>query len=146
MNQSDAQGLKQKHGTIVAAARAAGMAKSTFADVLAGKYETGAGQHPKQKHAASAQPTTARVKGRSLSEFRQTFDKDFIVPNKIKTALASLGKDGWEYEVGFAKLAGLSMADLGNYREKFLDFVVTIRERRAWAGSKQLADKMRSMV
>lgn len=58
MNQSDAQGLKQMHGTIVAAARAAGMAKSTFADVLAGKYETGV-QKPRVSQAVAEQTSVA---------------------------------------------------------------------------------------
>lgn len=91
-------------------------------------------------------PTTA--KGRSLADFRQEYDKDFIVPKKIESAIADLGKDGWEYEVQFAKLAGLSLADLGNYRERYSEHVVTIKRdgRRAWAGSPKTAAAMRSML
>lgn len=142
MDQSTAASLKSKHGTIKEAAAAAGIPRSTFADILSGKTKASRTGKPAEVPAHPA----AKGKARSLAEFRSTFDKDFIVPNKVKAGLAELGSDGWEYEAAFAKLCGLPLSDLGNYRESFLDFVVTIRERRAWAGSKALAAKMRSML
>ena len=94
------------------------------------------------KHKTETQP------GKSLAEFRATHDKAFIIPKKIKEALQQLGSSGWEYEVGFAKLAGISLADLGNFRDQFAEHVVAIRRdgKRAWAGSKDTAAKMRAMV
>jgi hypothetical protein len=86
--------------------------------------------------------------GRSIDEFRATHDKDFIVPQRIRDGLAALG-DGWEYEVAFSKLAGVNLADLGNYRSQFDDHIITIRRdggKRAWAGTKASAAKMREMV
>ena len=70
------------------------------------------------------------------------------VGTKIKAALASIGADGWEYEVEFAKTCGVSLYDLGRVRDRFADHVVTISRssKRAWAGSKALAAKMRDMV
>lgn len=143
MNQEEAMALVKKHGNKSAAARAVGIPKTTFYEII-----SGVNKHHHQTHKASSVAPTGPTKraGRSLAEFRQTFDKDLIVPSRIKAALAALGSDGWDYEVGFAKLAGLNLSDLGNYREKFIDYVVPIRERRAWAGSKSLAEKMRSMV
>lgn len=91
-------------------------------------------------------PSTA--KGRSLSEFREEWDKDFIIPKKIKAGLEALG-DGWEYEPAFAKLAGIGLIDLSTYREQFADFLVIVGGRsgkRVWAGTKALAAKMREMV
>ena len=91
----------------------------------------------------------AKPKGvKTLTDFRQAYDKDTIVPAKIKEGLAALGADGWEYEVEFAKLCGVSLYDMGRVRERFADHIVSIgrNTKRAWAGSKALAAKMREMV
>ena len=85
---------------------------------------------------------------KSLTDFRQVYDKDTIVPAKIKEGLAALGADGWEYEVEFAKLCGVGLYDMGRVRDRFADHIVSIgrNTKRAWAGSKALAAKMREMV
>jgi hypothetical protein len=87
---------------------------------------------------------------KSLADFKTAHDKSYIVPTKIKAAIEKLGTDGWEYEQEFAKLSGVSSNDLAKYREMFSEQIVLIkqdgRERRAWAGSKSLANKMREMV
>jgi hypothetical protein len=89
-------------------------------------------------------------KGRSMAEFRAAHDKSFIVPTKIKTALETIG-EGWAYEGEFVKLAGISATELGVYRGQFEEFIVTLKGtehggRRAWAGTKALAAKLRAMV
>lgn len=86
--------------------------------------------------------------GRTLSEFRATYDKATIIPAKVTAALKQLGPQGWEYEVEFAKLAGVSLMDLGKFRDKFAEHVVQIGRdsRRAWAGSKSTAQAMREML
>ena len=102
----------------------------------------------KKKPAPKAQPTPSKTMGRSLDEFRANHDKSFIVPAKIKAALEKLG-NGWQSELEFAKLAGLSMTDLGSYRAQFDEFVVPISRdgsRRVWAGTKAFAKRMREMV
>lgn len=104
----------------------------------------------KKKPAPKAQPSSPAVKplGRSLEEFRANHDKSFIVPGRIKAALEKLG-NGWQSELEFAKLAGVSMTDLGAYRAQFEAFVVPVSRdgsRRVWAGSKTVAEKMREMV
>lgn len=142
MTQEEAKALIEKYGSVRAAARESGVPRTTLT-------ETAAGTHSRsyaKTHTIPAPLEATRKAGRSLAEFRQSFDKDLIVPEKIRAALAELGSDGWEYEQGFAKLAQLTLNDLGNYRERFIDHVVTIRERRAWAGSKALAAKMRSIL
>jgi len=92
-------------------------------------------------------PVVSCVKKKSLSEFRQLYDKSFIIPHRIKEGLKKLGA-GWEYELDFAKLAGVSLNELSNYREQFLDFVVVTGKegRRAWAGTKSFAAQMRKMI
>lgn len=86
--------------------------------------------------------------GRSLDDFRSQHDKDFIVPRRLRDALKALGPSNWEYEAQFARLASVGLADLATYREQFEEYVVVLgREgKRAWAGSPNLATKMRSMV
>jgi hypothetical protein len=86
--------------------------------------------------------------GKSLADFRKQYDKNFIVPEKIEKALRQLGAGGWETELNFAKLAGVSMTDVGLFREKYQDHVVLVERgsRRIWAGSKSLAKKLKEMV
>lgn len=88
---------------------------------------------------------------KSLADFKSAHDKSFIVPTKIKAALAALGPDAWEYEVDFIRIAGISSQDVAKYRSQFEDHLVTVKnkareDRRVWAGSKALAAKMREMV
>ena len=102
---------------------------------------------PKPK-AHPAKPKTAKPAGRSLADFRKEYDKDTIVPAKLKAAIEALGQDGWEYEVPFAKQAGVSLADLSTYRDSFAAYVVTVRRdgKRVWAGSTKLAKQRREIV
>ena len=119
----------KKYGTITAAAKALGIAQSTLSDRLK----------------RASQPK-GDATGRSLSEFRATHDKSYIVPKKIRDGLAKLG-EGWEYEMNFAKIAGISLSDLAAFRSLFEEHLVVVdRTRRAWAGTKATAAKMRAMV
>lgn len=128
----------EAYGNKAEAAKSLGLSRTTFCDRLDAAAKRG----------MVTMDLPSASKGRSLSDFRQEYDKDFIVPKKIEGALAEIGKDGWEYEVGFAKLAGISLADLGNYREKYAEYVVVIKRdgKRAWAGSPKTAATMRSML
>lgn len=128
------QALKQA-ASQTAAARALGISRSTLQHRLK--------LMPKEMPGQSA---PARTVGRSLAEFRSSHDKAFIIPQKIRAGLAALG-DGWEYEMAFAKLAGVSLGDLSAFRSIFeAHLVVVERTKRAWAGKASTAEKMRSMV
>lgn len=87
---------------------------------------------------------------KTLDDFRAVHDKAFVVPNKIKAGLEALGKYGWEYEAEFIKICGVSVVDIGRFRDEFEDFYVIVggerTGKRVWAGSKVLAEKMRGMV
>jgi hypothetical protein len=89
-------------------------------------------------------------KGKTLEEFRSAHDKNYIVPKKIKEALAKLG-ESWEYEVDFMKLAGVSTTDLVNFREQFDAHIVAVKingsshRRNVWAGTTAFAAKLREM-
>jgi len=131
MKREEAEALVKQHGSQQAAARNARCAKSTIWAAL---------------HSKSSAHGTPTARGRSLSEFRQTYDKSTIIPSRVRAALKTLA-GGWEYEVQFAKLAGVSLADLGLFRDEFAGHVVTLREgRRAWAGTVKTAQAMREML
>ena len=127
----------KKHGSQRKAAAALGIAQST----LSGALRSGNGV------AASRVVMAGQSGCRTLAEFRQLHDKNFIIPNKINAALKSMGKAGWAYEMVFAKLAGISLGDLSAFRAMFEDHVVLVdRTKRAWAGTKATANAMRAMV
>ncbi len=137
MTRDEAQAAVKEHGGIKPAARALKIPYTTLRGWLHGTGESG------NRARRTPAPMTA---GRSLDEFRHTYDKSTIIPARIKEGLSKLGS-GWEYEVAFAKLAGVSLSDLGNFRDQFAAHVVTLREsRRAWAGTKATAGKMREML
>lgn len=124
----------KKHGTQEKAAAALGIARSTLTRRL---KRSGAIPTPEPKAA-----------GKSLVDFRNLYDKSTIIPKRIDAALKQLGGSGWEFEVQFAKMAGVSLVDLGHFRDQYAEHVVTLNRdsKRAWAGTKAAAQKMREML
>jgi hypothetical protein len=59
------------------------------------------------------------TKANTLSSLRATHDRRVVIPNKIRTALAAMAKSGdeWKYDEEFRKLAGVSPADLKEFRD-----------------------------
>ncbi len=138
--------LVQKHGSIARAAKAAKLSPSTFRDRLRGG-RAGLRETRQGKPSSAGAPA---AKAYSLADFKAQFDKSTIVPNKIRAALSALG-DGWLYEVEFAQHAGVSLNDLGRFRDAFAAHQLVARaqgrsERRIWVGSKKVADRMRDML
>lgn len=134
MTATEAKAAITRYGSQTKAAAALGCGRKTIRKALA-----------KCGGATDAKPHVAPAAGRSLSEFRATYDKSTIVPAKVKAGLSALG-NRWEYEVVFAKMVGVSLMDLGAVREQFAEYVVSMRERRAWAGTKATAEAMRRML
>ena len=95
----------------------------------------------------TTEAATVQTVGKSLADFRNQYDKATIIPAKIKAALKQLG-GGWEYEVDFGKIAGVTAQDLGRFRDQFSDHFVQIGRdgRRAWAGTTTTAKAMREML
>lgn len=133
MTKDEALAEVQKHGTVTLAAKALKVPRSTFQHWMKGAKGATGEIRPKA--------------GKSLSDFRAIHDKSFIIPVKIKEGLKLLGS-GWEYEAQFGKICGISLADLGNFRDQFSDYVVVVRRdgKRAWAGTPAVAQKMKDMV
>ena len=139
MDKAMAEAAYIKCGTYANAARSLGVAKSTVIRAINGRTDRGPGK---------AAPAPER-KGKTLADFRQQYDKATIIPARVRAALKTIGAQGWEYEVQFAKIAGVSLADLGRVRDEFAEnHVVTIGRdsRRAWAGSRATATAMREML
>ena len=92
------------------------------------------------------------TKARTVEEFRAAHDKSFIVPRKIKQALATLEKEGpesWRYEAEMIKLCALSQVDFAPYRDEFADFWFMVggkNPKRIWCCTKALATKLRNMI
>lgn len=102
--------------------------------------------------AAAKKAETAISKGKSLEEFRSAYDKNYIVPKRIKDALDKLG-ESWEYEIEFIKLAGISITDLARFREQFEAHIVPVKvsnggshRKNVWAGTTAFAAKLREMA
>jgi len=91
-----------------------------------------------------------QLSGKSLDQFRKLHDRSYVVPAKINEAIRKLGPEHWEYEAMFVKSIGITHAELNMYKDEFNDYVVEFRERGKkhviWAGSVELADKIRSMA
>lgn len=85
--------------------------------------------------------------GRSISDFRRQYDKDTIVPAKIRAALKTLGS-AWVYEKEFVKMADVSFADIGNYREMFEDFFITLpnKGKRVWGGTAKFVKQLSEVI
>ena len=143
MTREEAQELIKKHGTQRKAATMAGVSRHTIAAALG--LETP--RHGTSKLVISTKPYTGlQVTARSVTDFRNTYDLNTIVPKKIAAGFKQLGA-GWLYESEFAKSAGLTMKDLGMFRDNYADHIVVVGDsRRIWAGKKTVAEQMRSMI
>jgi hypothetical protein len=135
MTKQEAEAAVRKYGSMRAAAKGLRVARKTIRKAISGAIT------------ATPLKAAASTSGKSLADFKQTYDKSFIIPQKVRAALKALGA-GWEYEVAFAKLAGVSLVDLGIVRDEFAGHVVTIGRdsKRAWAGTKATAEAMRKML
>lgn len=99
--------------------------------------------------ATKTEAKPAKAVGKGVDEFRSLYDKSYIVPRKIRSAFEKLG-DGWLREAEFAKLAEVNTNDLSAFRAEFEDHIVALagteRGKRAWAGTKRMASKLREML
>jgi|SRR6266404_6062155 len=91
-----------------------------------------------------------KTKPKTLDDLRAAHDKDVIVPNTIKAALARLADSGdaWAYEGDFMKLVspGISTTDISRFRDQFEDHWAVMPStngkssvRRVWFASKKAA-------
>lgn len=85
--------------------------------------------------------------GRSLAEFKQAYDKNTIIPQKMRAALKELGA-AWEYESEFIKRAGVSYTDLNAFRDMFADHVVVVKResKKIWCGTPSFANQLKELI
>jgi hypothetical protein len=147
MTREEAQELIKKHGSMRKASKAAGIHRDTLSKIAAGiKVRLGPGRPPNTLGISTKPYIGLQVQARSVTDFRNTYDLNTIVPKKIAAGFKQLGA-GWLYESEFAKAAGLTMKDLGNFRDNYAEHIVVVKEgRRVWAGKKTVAEQMRQMI
>lgn len=88
---------------------------------------------------------------KNLASFRAAHDKNVVVPNKIRAALASLekehGAEGWEYEAEFIKRIGTSTTDMAMFRDQFAAHFVEVgsgsNKKRVWFAALKAAKNAR---
>lgn len=92
----------------------------------------------------------AKPAAKNLADFRASHDPAVVVPNRIKSAIDSLRKDGpeaWEYEKDFLMRAHINAQQVAGYREQFLPHIVAVRsngvEKRIWFADPKVASKAR---
>jgi len=146
MNSDEVKAAIRKCGSQTKAARMLNISRRQIRKILTGVVKV---VNPvKTRPCQSTLPVgvSRSVTARSLKDFRELYDKNLIIPRKIRDAIKRLGQNGWAYEIEFVKDAEISQADMGNFREKFSDYVVVLKSKRVWAGSPRLAQTLRSML
>lgn len=101
---------------------------------------------------AKAKPAPSR----SVATFRAAHDRNVVIPNKIREALAKMeadnGPEHYEYESDFIKLAGVGGSDLNGHRDSFTAHIVEAKPigagnaraaRRAWFATAKAAKAAR---
>lgn len=133
----------EKYGSQREAAAALGISRKSLRDRLNRGRTATVSDKKDEPRPKSQSPVLVKT----LEDFRNTYDKDVIIPAKIREGIAALS-GGWAYEQEFVRFAGVSYNDLGIYRDMFADYVVIIKrgERRAWAATPELAEEMRKML
>ncbi len=95
--------------------------------------------------------TAPKVK-KTLADLSAAHDKNVMIPNRIRQAIAIIGASGddWIYEQDFLALTkpGISTTDIAKFRGQFTDFWSDMPAvngkssvRRVWFASKALAKK-----
>jgi len=129
--------------------RDSGMSYQQIADELGVAKSTVTRIFSPRKPSGAAAPVSAKPKpeaGRSLKDFAQKYDKDIIVPRRIKDALKTM--PDWLYESEFVRHAGISQTDCSSFRDQFAEHVVVIKRdgRKVWAKTATVAEQLREMV
>ena len=155
MNAETVRAEYQTQGSYRATGRKLGISETTVRRVVNGLREVDFSrirQAPLPLQLGTCTLTTPTMPAhhphKTLADFKATYDKATIIPAKIRAEITALTPERWEYESQFAKSAGVSLSDLGDYRDQFSEYVVALERgtRRAWAGSTQLAATMREML
>lgn len=143
MTKEQALALVAKHGSQKAAALAAGVTRHVIYHAI--NRSTGKGVGRPRINPLKEQGKDA-LAVRSFQEFRNTFDLETIVPKRVNDTLKKLGS-GWLFEMEFCKLANVTSTQIANFRERYADHIVCIKDRRRiWVGKKNIAEEMRRML
>ena len=140
MTKEQALALVAKYGSQKAAALAVGVTRHVIYHAIKRS------ENRKRGESSQSSLPEKELSVRSLQEFRNTFDLETIVPKKINVALKQLGS-GWLYEMEFCKSADITSTQISNFRDRYSEHIVCIRDRRRiWVGKKNIAEEMRRMI
>lgn len=135
LSKEEATKLYEENGrSFTRASAKAGIPRSTFTMAYRGNYR------------GAVKAADSPSIGKSLSEFRETFDKNVIIPRQIREGLKKLG-NAWDYEAAFAKACGVSITDISNFRDEFSDNWHSLKRegRRVW-GSKSMIKSIKATL
>lgn len=123
-----------KHGSVSAAAKALGIARSTLEGRL------------KNKPPKVVPKSGSDKVGMSVDEIRRRFDPDVYVPAKIREGLKALGPRCLP-DNEFSRLAGVSTAHLQTYRDshEFPEHWHVVGGKRLWSGSRKSIEELRAI-
>jgi hypothetical protein len=111
-----------------------------------GHYTRMAGRTAKPAVGQAAKQADGGKKKRTIADFKAAYDKDTIIPNRIKDGLKRM-VDEWLTEQEFVRFAGVSTGDMANYREQFEAYIVPVkRDKRIWAKTPRIAAELRELV
>lgn len=146
MIREEAIELIKKHGSMRAAARAIGRCHQVLSRAISGRNGHGV-RTPALAGAGRRASKEVAQPGRTLADFKRLYDKDVIVPNKLQQALQKLSGE-WRYEHEFARMAGVSSADMQTYRHLFDNHHVALKREHKliWCGTVALANKLREIT
>ena len=91
--------------------------------------------------------------GKTKADFVAKFSRKFVIPNKIRAALAELGPKGYEEQGEFLKRTGVTPVDLNAYKSEFDDHVIEARPVGGnskvvtiWVGSASFASELQESL
>lgn len=92
------------------------------------------------------------MKAKTIADLRNAHDKKVVNPRRVEAALAAMlrdGKENYEYEAEFLKLASLAQKDITDVRKVFAKHVVVATglnskkaSRNVWFADAKVAAKV----
>ncbi len=98
----------------------------------------------------TAKKSTSSIPGRTLADFKNTYDANIVVPAKIEAALARIGSE-YRTALEFQKEADVSMTELARFRDQYEEYIAVVKTkdskpRDMWFGTIEAAADGRASV
>jgi hypothetical protein len=97
------------------------------------------------EHSVPSKPTP-RAQRKTLGDFQKSFDKSFIVPERIKAGIGKYLHGGfWEHDQNFRELCRVPANLWHRFREQFDEYQIRVDGKVVWAEPETI-EKMREMT